>query len=82
LQREVSNTDDKRRSYKVFEGLKSNENKHLTVHLLKLGGRFYQYLIFSNRIRFSSRALRATSSDEPDMEMAAISGRRISPNAG
>jgi hypothetical protein len=39
-------------------------------------------LMPSSRVRFNSRAFIATSNDEPDIEIAAISGRRTSPKAG
>ena len=39
-------------------------------------------LMPSRFVFFSIKALTATSRDEPDMERAAISGRRINPKAG
>lgn len=43
---------------------------------------YWGVLIPSSRVRLSISALIATSSDEPDIESAAISGRSNSPKAG
>jgi len=55
--------------------------KNLVGRFLKKGGRIYLSLILSSRVCFSSRALMATSCNEPDIGIAAISSRRISSKA-